>query len=76
MKKFKFTQVKEIANALSNVQEEEFNVDFTGSPYGDYEVLCYYSPSDDTIAVRTIGWLATFFHNDASGRETALEYLT
>ena len=79
MKTYKFTQTKEIANALSNVKREAFYVDFTGNNYGvgDFAVICHFDTSDDTIAVGTLGWgSASWFNNTPEGRAKAFDMLT
>lgn len=79
MTTYKFTQTKEIANALNNVDKESFIVDFTNNPYinQDYAVKCFHDRNDDTIAVSTIGWSgANWFCNTPEGRERAFEMLT
>lgn len=80
MKTYKYTQTKEIANALNNVSKPssgDFIVDFTGSKYGDYSVRCWHDRNDNSIAVSTIGWLgASWFSNTPEGRAKAFEHLT
>lgn len=79
MTTYKFTQTKEIANALNNVDKESFIVDFTNNPYinQDYAVKCFHDRNDDTIAVSTIGWSgANWFCNTPEGRKRAFKMLT
>ena len=79
MTTYKFTQTKEIANALNNVDKESFIVDFTNNPYlnQDYAVKCFHDRNDDSIAVSTIGWSgASWFNNTFEGRAKAFEMLT
>ena len=82
MTTYKFTQTKEIANALNNVSKPSsgsFIVDFTGNDYGvgDFAVKCFHDTNDDSIAVSTIGWSgASWFSNTPEGRAKAFEMLT
>ena len=82
MKTYKFTQTKEIANALNNVSKPssgDFIVDFTGNDYGvgDFAVKCFHDRNDDSIAISTIGWVgATWFSNTTEGRAKAFKHLT
>lgn len=79
MTTYKFTQTKEIANALNNVDKESFVVDFINNPYirQDYLVKCSHDRNDDTIAVSTIGWSgASWYTNTPEGRDKAFKDLT
>ncbi len=71
---YKPAQKEEIANAIDNVTNVAFKVDY--EEHG-YSVRCFYDRKDDTIAVACEGYLNADWHaNTAQGRLDIFNDLT
>ena len=71
---YKPAQKEEIANAIDNVTNVAFKVDYEEQ---GYRVRCFYDRKDDTIAVACEGYLNADWHaNTAEGRLDIFNDLT